>query len=131
MAKLANKHGKAKIVILSLFFTLIGAWLSLNSNQWLKLLGLPIVSFGFFGCHSLASGWVNQCGRHDKAQASSLYLFFYYAGSSIGGTTAGGFWSSYGCGGVVGMIAGFLLSALVLSSMLAKSVFAVPKHDET
>jgi YNFM family putative membrane transporter len=122
MAKMANKHGKQKVLMISLFITLVGVCLTLNSDLWLKIVGLPIMTFGFFGSHSLASGWVGRRAIHDKAQASSLYLFFYYAGSSIGGTTAGVFWSSFGWSGVVCMITGFLLIALVLASLLAKSV---------
>jgi len=120
MAKMANQHGSQKVLALSLFITLAGVCLTLYSHLWLKLAGLPIMTFGFFGSHSIASSWVGRRALQDKAQASSLYLFFYYAGSSIGGTTAGAFWSSFGWGGVVGMITGFLLIALVLASRLAK-----------
>lgn len=120
MAKLANTYGSQKALTLSLFITLAGVCLTLDSNLWLKIVGLPIMTFGFFGSHSIASGWVGRRALHDRAQASSLYLFFYYAGSSIGGTTAGAFWSTYGWGGVVSMIMGFLLIALMLASRLAK-----------
>lgn len=125
MAKMANKHGRQKVLTLSLFITLAGVCLTLDSHLWLKILGLPIMTLGFFGSHSIASGWVGQRALHDKAQASSLYLFFYYAGSSIGGTTAGAFWSSFGWGGVVGMITGFLLIALLLASGLG---IVAPAH---
>jgi YNFM family putative membrane transporter len=129
MAKMANNHGKQKVLMISLFITLVGVCLTLHSDLWLKIVGLPIMTFGFFGSHSLASGWVGLRAIHDKAQASSLYLFFYYAGSSIGGTTAGVFWSSFGWDGVVGMITGFLLIALVLASLLAKSVPVVDQKN--
>ncbi|MCM3561757.1 MFS transporter [Brevibacillus borstelensis] len=130
MAKMASKYGRQKVLLLSLLITLAGVILTLDSHVWLKILGLPIVSFGFFGSHSIASSWVGYRAHHDKAQASSLYLFFYYIGSSIGGTTAGVFWSSQGWGGVVGMIAGFLLIALVLTLLQAKWVTAV-QHKKT
>ncbi|HJV46662.1 MAG TPA: MFS transporter [Bacillota bacterium] len=120
VAKMAGKYGKQKVLTLSLFITLTGVCLTLDSNLWLKIVGLPIMTFGFFGSHSIASGWVGYRALHDKAQASSLYLFFYYAGSSIGGTTAGVFWSAFGWKGVIGMIAGFLLTAIVFASLLAK-----------
>lgn len=120
MAKMAEKHGRLKMLVVSLLLTLGGALLTLNHALWVKIIGLPILTFGFFGSHSIASGWVGRRALHDKAQASSLYLFFYYAGSSIGGTLGGMFWSAYGWGGVVSMIAGFILFALVLASRLAK-----------
>ncbi|WP_134682673.1 MFS transporter [Brevibacillus migulae] len=120
VAKMAKKHGQQKVLILSLLITLAGACLTLESNLWIKILGLPLATFGFFGGHSIASGWVGRRALQNKAQASSLYLFFYYAGSSIGGTTAGVFWSSLGWGGVVGIIAGFLGIALFLALLLGK-----------
>lgn len=120
MAKLANKHGRQQALTLSLVITLTGVCLTLYHPLWLKIVGLPIMTFGFFGSHSIASGWVGRRVHRDKAQASSLYLFFYYAGSSIGGTTAGTFWSSFGWNGVVGMTVGFLMIALVLASRLHK-----------
>lgn len=83
-----------------------------------KILGIAIFTFGFFGSHSLASSWVGHRAIHDKAQASALYLFFYYAGSSICGTVGGISWSTFGWGGVICMILGFLLLALFLSLRL-------------
>ncbi len=120
MAKKAEKHGRQKMLLVSLLITLAGACLTLDGHLWIKILGLPILTFGFFGSHSIASSWVGRRALHDKAQASSLYLFFYYAGSSIGGTAGGVFWSSFGWGGVVGMIAGFIVIGFVLAARLAK-----------
>lgn len=115
MAKMAAKHGRQKVLMVSLAITLAGACLTLGAPLWMKLLGLPILTFGFFGSHSIASSWVGRRALHDKAQASSLYLFFYYAGSSVGGTVGGVFWSAFGWGGVVGMIVVYLLLALMLA----------------
>ncbi len=72
----------------------------------------------FFAAHSIASGWVSRRATHDKAQASSLYLFFYYFGSSVGGTAGGIFWMHDGWGGVIAMITVFLVVACLLSFLL-------------
>ena len=119
-ARIADRYGRQKILILSLGLTLFGVCLTLDASLWVKLLGLPILVFGFFGSHSLASAWVGRRALRNKAQASSLYLFFYYAGSSVAGTMGGYFWSMYGWGGVVGLVAAFLLFAHVLAICLAK-----------
>ena len=67
---------------------------------------------------------------HDKAQASSLYLFFYYFGSSVGGTVGGLFWMKYGWMGVIAMIALFLFIACVLSFLLKDLLLDnVSQHD--
>lgn len=105
MGMLADKKGKRKILQLSLLIILFGVCITLNANIWLKILGIAIFTYGFFAGHSIASGWVGKVATHDKAQAASLYLFFYYAGSSIGGTASGTFYSNFGWNGVVFMIA--------------------------
>ena len=120
MAKLADRYGRENMLPFSLILTLLGVCITLDANLWVKVLGLPILVFGFFGSHSLASAWVGRRAQRDKAQASSLYLFFYYAGSSVAGTVGGIFWFRYGWSGVVGMIAGFLLLALLLAACLRR-----------
>ncbi|GIN84506.1 putative MFS-type transporter YybF [Heyndrickxia sporothermodurans] len=118
MGMQADKHGRRKIIQISLLILLIGVCITLNTNIWLKIIGIAIFTFGFFAGHSIASGWVGKLSTHDKAQASSLYLFFYYVGSSIGGTVGGTFYSDFGWGGVVGMIAFFSTIAIILSIRL-------------
>ena len=118
MGRLADIHGRRQILWVALLIMASGAGLTLWTPLVLKILGIAIFTFGFFGSHSLASSWVGQRAIHDKAQASSLYLFFYYVGSSIGGTVGGTFWSAFGWGGVISLILGFLLLALFLSIRL-------------
>jgi MFS transporter, YNFM family, putative membrane transport protein len=130
MGILADQYGK-RILQLSLFILLIGVCLTLNTNIWLKILGIAIFTFGFFACHSIASGWVGKAATHDKAQAASLYLFFYYAGSSIGGTASGIFYSNFGWNGVVSMIVVFAIISIGVSIRLginAKSKLKFSTH---
>lgn len=112
---LADRYGRPKVLFMGIGLMFVSSLLTLNVSLTLKIIGIIIFTFGFFGAHSIASGWVSQRAQHDKAQASSLYLFFYYFGSSIGGTLGGVFWSMFGWGGVVGLIVCFLLGAIVLS----------------
>lgn len=118
MGMLADQHGRRKILQLSLLILLIGACITLNTNLWLKIIGIAVFTFGFFAGHSIASGWVGKLSTHDKAQASSLYLFFYYLGSSIGGTVGGMFYSDFGWIGVIVMIIVFTIIAIGLSVRL-------------
>jgi hypothetical protein len=61
---------------------LAGASLTLIGNLYAVLAGIVNFVFGFFGAHSIASGLVgDRAAAESKAQASSLYLLFYYAGS--------------------------------------------------
>lgn len=131
--KLVDRHGKQKILILNLVITLFGVCLTLEPNLFVKILGLGLFTFGFFGCHSIASSWVGQRALKNKAQASSLYLFLYYTGSSVGGTLGGLFWSTFGWEGLICMIIGFLIIAFMLSACLSKVVLKskqIPKSKK-
>ncbi|WP_409292656.1 MFS transporter [Peribacillus sp. SCS-37] len=115
MGMLSDIFGKSRILLLSLVILLGGACLTLSGDLSLKILGLAIFTYGFFAAHSIASGWVGLVSTHDKAQAASLYLFFYYAGASIGGTGSGILYSRFGWPGVISMIAVLTSAALVLT----------------
>jgi YNFM family putative membrane transporter len=78
------------------------------------------VTFGFFGAHSVSSAWVALRAREGKAQASALYLVFYYAGSSVAGTSGGLFWARLGWPGVVGFVVALLAIALWIARILAE-----------
>ena len=79
------------------FLMVVGAGITLGKPLALKIMGISIFTFGYLGSYSLASSWVGHQDLHDKSQASSLYLFFFYASSSIVGTS-GGIFGSVWCG---------------------------------
>lgn len=79
-----------------------------------------LFSAGFFAAHAVASSWIGVRARRAKGQASSLYLFSYYLGSSIAGTAGGFFWHDYGWNGVALFIASLLLTALLVGARLHK-----------
>ena len=82
------------------------------------ILGIAAVTFGFFGAHSIASSWVGRRARNE-GEASALYLFCYYFGSSAIGTLGGVFWSNWGWIGVCVLVTTLLLIALALAFYLA------------
>ncbi|MGG0586471.1 MFS transporter [Priestia megaterium] len=104
MGSLSDRHGRGKILYVSLFILLMGSCITLNTIIWIKILGIAVFTFGFFASHSIASGWIGKVATQDKAQAASLYLFFYYAGSSINGTVGGILYGNFGWSAVVIMI---------------------------
>ncbi|WP_155590590.1 MFS transporter [Lysinibacillus cavernae] len=119
---LADRYGRQRMLLLAIAIMLTGAIGTLNGLLALKIMGITVFTFGFFAAHAIASGWVSKRASHDKAQASSLYLFFYYFGSSVGGTIGGVFWMKYGWVGVIAMIALFLLIACILSFLLKRII---------
>lgn len=119
---LADRYGRQRMLLLAIAIMLAGAIVTLNGLLTLKIIGITVFTFGFFAAHSIASGWVSKRASHDKAQASSLYLFFYYFGSSVGGTVGGVFWMKDGWMGVIVMIALFLFIACILSFLLKRFI---------
>lgn len=112
---LADKHGRPVLLIIGMLLMIAGVLVTLPVPIVYQLLGLVIFTFGFFGAHSVASGSVSQQATHDMAQASSLYLFAYYLGSSIGGSAGGVFWSLFGWHGIVGFAVGLLVVSMLLA----------------
>jgi YNFM family putative membrane transporter len=108
--------------ILSLNLGLMVAGMLATAVPWLPAVvgGVALVTFGFFGAHSVSSAWVALRAREGKAQASALYLVFYYAGSSVAGTSGGLFWARLGWPGVVGFVVALLAIALWIARILAE-----------
>ena len=98
---------------------LAGVLLTLSASLALVILGIAVTTFGFFGAHSIASSWVGRRARRGRAQASSLYLFCYYMGSSVAGSLGGLAWASHAWPGVVAMVGAMLLVALLVAFRLA------------
>lgn len=112
------RFGRGPVLLFSTAIMLAGLLLTAFNSLWLILPGMMLFAAGFFAAHSVASGWIGPRARRAKGQASSLYLFCYYAGSSVAGTLGGLFWHNYGWSGVTGFIAALLLLALFVGYRL-------------
>ncbi|MFC7392772.1 MFS transporter [Scopulibacillus cellulosilyticus] len=115
MGHLADTKGRAKVIMISAVIMLAGILLTLVPSLIIKIIAMAVFTFGFFGCHSVASGWVGDRAKQNKSQASSLYLLFYYAGSSLVGAFGGYFWSIFGWSGIVGLISVLIAASFVLT----------------
>lgn len=115
---ISTRHGRGPVMLISGAIMLAGLMLTFFSSLWIIFVGMLIFSAGFFAAHSVASSWIGPRARRAKGQASSLYLFSYYLGSSIAGTAGGVFWHNYGWNGVGGFIALLLVIALLVSAKL-------------
>lgn len=85
-----------------------------------KIIGLAIFTYGFFGVHSNACAWAPQSCQNDKAQVSAMYMLFYYIGASTFGTIGGTFLSNYGWSGIVVFETVILTIGLMLAIILYK-----------
>lgn len=115
MGSLADRLGRSRILQFSVLLTMLGALITLAAPLPLKLLGLGVFTFGFFGGHSSASTLVSLRAKEERGAASTLYLLTYYLGSSIGGSAIGVLWQALAWPGVVLGIAVALAPAVFLA----------------
>jgi YNFM family putative membrane transporter len=120
MGRLADRFGRRRVLWIAVLIMLAGILMTLAHALALIVLGIAIATFGFFGGHSVASSWVARRARTAKGQASSLYLFAYYLGSSAIGSAGGFAWTLGGWTGVVAGLSLLILLAFGLSLRLAR-----------
>ncbi|MDV7764283.1 MFS transporter [Peribacillus sp. CSMR9] len=121
MGKLADQYSRRFVLLSGIAIMLLGALLTLLDPLLLKIIGLALFTFGFFGAHSIASTWVGSlANKSEKAQASALYLLFYYAGSSVVGASGGLFLMKFGWGGVISAVSILIILAAVCVMMVEK-----------
>lgn len=116
----ADRWGRSRVMALGFGLTISGIILGLVSGLLPMLLGICLLTFGFFIGHTIASGWVGRLAKQAKGHASSLYLLSYYLGSSIVGSVGGWFWSHGGWPAIVALTAGMIGIALCLALWLKR-----------
>ena len=117
---IAGRLGRGRVFPALVVMIAAGTALTLSGDVVVILLGMALLTFAFYGAHTVASAWVGIAAGAGRAQAASLYLFSYYTGSSLVGWTGGLAYVHGGWGGVVGLSAGILAVALGLSGVLAR-----------
>lgn len=114
---LATRHGRLPVLLAGIGVMAAGTALMLVPWAPAVLVGLVIMTAGFFAAHAIASGWAP--ARADpitRAQTSSLYYLGYYGGSSLFGWCLGLVFAALGWAGlVVGVL---IMCAVAASSAL-------------
>jgi YNFM family putative membrane transporter len=119
MGGLADRFGRRRMLWINIAILLVGVELTRMAALASVVLGIATATFGFFGAHSVASSWVSRRATAAKAQAASLYLFFYYAGSALVGSLGGLAWTSGGWPGVVNLLSLMQGAALLIALRLS------------
>jgi MFS transporter, YNFM family, putative membrane transport protein len=117
---IADRLGRLPVLISGMTVLGVGLALTLSSSLMLVVVGIILVTIGFFVTHSIASGWVGRLAGRTKGHAASLYLLSYYAGSSVLGSLGGAFWQSGGWALVCLYVAALLVLCLVIAGILAR-----------
>ena len=113
----ASRFGRKRVLLVSAAIMAAGVAITLSDNLFVVLAGLLIATAGFFGAHSIASGWTGRSAPVGKAQASSLYNLFYYGGSSVFGWFGGVAYDGYGWGAVALTIVVLVVIAAVVAAV--------------
>nr|WP_255694069.1 MFS transporter [Pantoea sp. MHSD4] len=112
---LTSRIGRGPVMLGATAIMLLGLLVTAFNSLWLILPGMMLFTAGFFAAHALASGWIGPRARRARGQASSLYLFSYYVGSSVAGTLGGLFWHNFGWSGITLFISVLLILALAVA----------------
>jgi YNFM family putative membrane transporter len=132
--RLAGRFGRRTVVPIGCLVTIAGVAITLASPLPLVIVGLAVMTAGFFAVHGVASGWVAvraHSGGGGTGQAASLYLFAYYLGSSIFGGLAGTAWTRAGWPGVAVEAAALLVVTLLLTLLVRRIPSRIRALDTT
>ncbi|MFJ6466006.1 MFS transporter [Streptomyces sp. NPDC091387] len=112
--RLVARMGRRGALYLAVSTTAAGLLLSLADQLAAVLLGLVLITAGFFAGHAVASSSVSRTATKGRAQASALYQSAYYLGSSAGGTLGA---VAFHAGGWAGTVVLGLLAVLGVVSI--------------
>ncbi|WP_245934606.1 MFS transporter [Arthrobacter psychrolactophilus] len=118
VATLASRWGRRTVLLGCTGAMVAGLALTLAAPVAVILMGLVLFTAGFFGAHSIASGWTGALATTGRAQASSLYNLSYYAGSSVVGWSSGLVFQQLGWSAMAGVLAVLALVAAVAAVTL-------------
>ncbi|TXS56585.1 MFS transporter [Streptomyces sp. t39] len=119
--RLVARLGRRGALYLAVTTTAAGLLLSLAGSLVPVLLGLVLITAGFFAGHAVASSSVSRTARTGRAQASALYQSAYYLGSSAGGTLGA---VAFHAGGWPGTVALGLLAVVGVVGLTLYGTYA-------
>lgn len=118
VGELGGRLGRRRVFWAPIALMFVAVALTAARPLGLVVLGVAVLTFGFFGAHSTAASWVGRRAGERRAEAASLFLFFYYLGASVVGTVAGYAFGRFGWNGVVVLIEALLAGALAVAARL-------------
>lgn len=113
--RLADRFGRRALLAAGFLIMLAGVAVTLLSSLMAIGAGIALVATGFFIGHAVASSSVGPLAGEAKGHAASLYLLFYYIGSSIVGSSGGWVWQHGGWPGIVILTGSLALAGAVLA----------------
>lgn len=116
----SDRFGRGPVVLAGVVSAIAGMVLTLAHVLALVVIGIVLLTIGFFIAHSAASAWVGRLGGAHRSHAASLYLLAYYLGSSVIGAVSGAFWEHGGWNALAAFCLALLLLALLAAQVLRR-----------
>lgn len=104
MGRRIDRVGRPKVLLVSITWMFLGVVLTVPDSLVSIVLGLILFVLGFFATHTVASGWSAELSGGMASLSSSMYISFFYLGSSTMGYFFGFVWASYGWNGVAELL---------------------------
>jgi MFS transporter, YNFM family, putative membrane transport protein len=120
--RLAERVGRPAVVLAGGLTAAAGVAVTLAAPLPVLILGVAVLTAGFFALHGVASGWATSTGhgRQAASQASAFYLLAYYLGSSLFGALGASVWESGRWPAVAVLAAALLLTAAVAGGVAGR-----------
>jgi YNFM family putative membrane transporter len=97
----------------------VGILITLYSSVPALIVGSSLLTLGNFASQSATTAFVTDIAEESRGAATSLYLFFFYVGGSLGAWIPGILWKEFGWHGLVFLTVGTIVLALLSNLILA------------
>lgn len=124
---LSGRFGRGRVFPVAITVLVAGIVATMANDTIGFVLGVALVTLGFFGAHSIASSWVGARVSVLGGKGAALYLFFYYAGAAVLSTGGGLAWDAGGWPTIVVYASGIAALALLAGLFLARGAGATAK----
>jgi YNFM family putative membrane transporter len=102
--RIDKERSHKKMLLRAAALGTVGALVTLIPNLWAVIAGMAIASTGVFIAQASTTTFVGVAAKQNRALALGLYVTFYYAGGSLGGTAPGWLWQTFGWPGCVALV---------------------------
>jgi YNFM family putative membrane transporter len=114
--RLATKYSRTRLTLIGMVIALAGAGLTLVDSLVVIIIGMSLLTAGFFIGHTGASAAASAARPGvDTTRSAAIYLTVYYLGTSLGAWLSAVLFSGFAWPGVVAMCATSLIAVLVLT----------------
>ncbi|MEE1939359.1 MFS transporter [Streptomyces sp. TRM 70361] len=127
--RLIGRLGRRGALYLAIGTTATGLLLTLGTDLTAVLLGLVLVTAGFFAGHAVASSSVSRTATTGRAQAAALYQMAYYLGSSLGASLGAVAYHAAGWSATVALTLGALVAAAGITLYATRRALAARRSS--